>query len=97
MVFFALLALLLIIWGGYLIFQKGLDILAVLVELVGLLGGAGSLILRQLQEDLNEKAESIEKVLGAPGAPRVRMNRDSSKWGRKSRQNICVRSRLHWR
>ena len=61
MLVFASVALLFIIWGGYIIFQKGVNIIAILVEFVGILGGAGSLILRQLHERLKEKANTIER------------------------------------
>ncbi|HEX9839684.1 MAG TPA: hypothetical protein VGA72_10070 [Anaerolineales bacterium] len=61
MIIFSVVSLFFIIWGGYIMFQSGLNVLAILVEIVGLLGGAGSLILRRLQEGLKEKAASIER------------------------------------
>lgn len=61
MLVFALIALVFIISGGFIILNKGLNIVAVLGELVGLVGGAGTLILRQLQDRLNTRATSIER------------------------------------
>jgi hypothetical protein len=50
-----------VIWGGYLIFEKGLNILAILTEFLGLVTGSGSLMLRRLQDSLKAKAEIIER------------------------------------
>jgi hypothetical protein len=60
MIVFAIVSLAFIVWGGYLIFQRGLNILSILTEFVGIIGGSGSLILRQLQGALKSKAQIIE-------------------------------------
>ena len=97
MVVFSLVSLLFIIWGGYIMFQGGLNVLAILVEIVGLLGGAGSLILRRLQEGLKQKADSIERqqdeqtrylraiqtALALTGPERERQLAETAKWLRE--------------
>jgi hypothetical protein len=94
MLVFASVSLLFLIWGGYILFQKGVNITAILAEFVALLGGAGSLILRQLQDRLKVKADSLEKqqdeqtkylraiqtVLSLTGSEREKQLAETAKW-----------------
>jgi hypothetical protein len=98
MLIFALVALVFIVWGGYIIFQQGFNIIVVLVEFIGLVGGAGTLILRQLQDRLKDKADVIDReqdqqtkylrtiqaALALTGSERETQLAETAKWLRES-------------
>ena len=56
------ISLLLILWGTYSFLQNGVNVVAVLAELVGLISGAGTAILRRLQRDLRDKLARLERL-----------------------------------
>ena len=94
----AAVALLFIIVGGYLIFQGSIKV-AVLAEFLGVIVGSGTLILRQLQDRLKDKAASIERqqenqtkylqaiqtALALSGPEREKQLAETAKWLRETR------------
>jgi hypothetical protein len=56
------ISLILILWGAYSFFKSGVDAIAVLSGLVGLVTGAGTAIMRWLQKNLAEKAARLERI-----------------------------------
>jgi hypothetical protein len=55
------ISLVLIVWGTYSFVQNGVNVVAVLSELVGLVSGTGTAILRRLQKDLRKKSAGLER------------------------------------
>ncbi|MCP4368185.1 MAG: hypothetical protein GY797_08790 [Deltaproteobacteria bacterium] len=91
------ISIVLILWGAYYFFFNGVGVVAVLSELVGLLSGVGTTILRRLQKDLRDKANRLERqeeeqtrylraiqsALALTGSNRDRQLAETAKWLRE--------------
>jgi hypothetical protein len=95
---FAVISLAFIVGGAYLISVHRLNLLGALAELLGLISGSGSAILRSLQKELVAKAERLEKqaseqnhylraiqtsLVMTPGPEREAQLAHTSKWIRE--------------
>ena len=98
---FALVSLAFIIWGGYLFIGKGLNLVSALTGFLGLIGGVGSIILRNLHKNLQQNRTTIEKrqeeqtkysrsiqtALALTGSEREKQLAETARWLRRESES----------